>query len=126
MSILVDGVELPNPVTYYTVQGEDMDVEFEFQKLTDDSNPDLTGATLEVTYAKERRKPALGTLTEISNDPANATWKRRLSAADSAALSMNRNGSVTSFVYTVKITYQDGSIDKPTWGYINVTPAIGA
>lgn len=126
MSIFVDGVETSNPQSFDFVQGEDLDIEFEFQELLSEDNPDLSGSTLEVVYRKEFRKPVLGTLTLLSSDPSNATWTCRLPGAESAALTPNRSGRITSYVFNATLTYANGDVHKPVYGYLKMQTDLGA
>lgn len=126
MSVYVDGVEISLPASFDFVQGEDLDIDFEFQHVSDDTNPDLTGATLEVSFAKEYGQSVLGSFTEVSSDPANATWVMRLPGSVSELLTPRANSRITSYVMDVKLTFSGGVVHYPVYGYLKMQRRVTA
>lgn len=125
MALTLDTIEVNNPISLTFNQGEDVNITIAVAD-TSDVPSNLNGTVVTSDIRKEYHTAVLASFTVDSSDLVNGNITLSLSAADTTTLPTRRNSRVTSFVFDVKFTYADTSVDIPIHGYLKMTRTVTA
>lgn len=123
MAITLDSVQVDSPISLAFVQGQDLTINLSVTDTLDVAS-DLTGMVVASSIRKEYNQPVLASFTVDDSDIANGNIKLVLPAATSSAFIPRSGSRVTSYVFDVKFTYQNGDVDYPFFGYLKMTRAV--
>lgn len=108
------------------VQGDTFSRVITFTSSGSPSVVNLTGATIRGDIRKEYNTDVVASFVIDYTDMTNGQFTIKLSSAVTAALPMNTNGRITSFVFDLEITYPGSPAVVETFysDYLKVTKEV--
>jgi hypothetical protein len=121
--ITLDSYRIKNPVSLEFVQGENVNIIVEFED-TNGNTVNLLDTTVACEIRKEYNQEVIAEFTVNLTQLSVGKFTLTLPSAITSTLPVRSRSRVTSFVFDIKITYQNGSVERPIHGYLKMVRGV--
>jgi hypothetical protein len=121
--ITLDSYRIKNPISLEFVQGEDVNIIVDIADAGGNT-VNLLDTVIESEIRKEYNQEVIASFVVDNTDLSIGKFTLTLPSSVTETLPVRSRSRVTSFVFDIKITYQNGSVERPIHGYLKMVRGV--